>query len=134
MQKKINKTKNNKNDQNQICQKIQNIVHITEAPRHNVMTMTQWHHFVYWKSLHFRLIGKYPKKNPTYSTSYLLWIYENHICELWIWRIENETNLVHARFEPMTSEILVQCSTNWANNPTKSWSSCWFVINPWGDE
>ena len=37
-------------------------------------------------------------------------------------------------FEPMTPAILVQCSTNWANKPTGSWSLCWFQINPWGGE
>ena len=31
-------------------------------------------------------------------------------------------------FEPMTSTIPVQCSTNWANKPTGSWSLCWFQI------
>ena len=31
-------------------------------------------------------------------------------------------------FEPMTFVILVQCSTNWANKPTGSWSLCWFQI------
>ena len=31
-------------------------------------------------------------------------------------------------FEPMTSVIPVQCSTNWANKPTGSWSPCWFQI------
>ena len=34
------------------------------------------------------------------------------------------------RFEPMTSTILVQCSTNWADKPTGSWKLCWFVIRP----
>ena len=34
-------------------------------------------------------------------------------------------------FEPMTSVIPVQCSTNWATKPTRSWSLCWFQINPW---
>ena len=37
-------------------------------------------------------------------------------------------------FEPMTSAIPVQCSTNWANKPTGSWSLCWFqieVISKW---
>ena len=29
-------------------------------------------------------------------------------------------------FEPMTSAIPVQRSTNWANKPTESWSWCWF--------
>ena len=28
-------------------------------------------------------------------------------------------------FEPMTSAIPVQRSTNWANKPTGSWSWCW---------
>ena len=37
-------------------------------------------------------------------------------------------------FEPMTFAIPVQCSTNWANKPTGSWSMCWFQINPWSDE
>ena len=29
-------------------------------------------------------------------------------------------------FEPMTSAIPVQRSTNWANKPTGSWLWCWF--------
>ena len=37
-------------------------------------------------------------------------------------------------FEPMTSAIPVQRSTNWANKLTGSWSLCWFQINPWSDE
>ena len=37
-------------------------------------------------------------------------------------------------FEPMTSAIPVQCSTNWANKPTGSWLLCWFRINPWSGE
>ena len=37
-------------------------------------------------------------------------------------------------FEPMTSAIPVQCSTNWANKPTGSWSLCWFQINSWSGE
>ena len=38
------------------------------------------------------------------------------------------------RFEPMTSEIPVQRSTNWANKPTGSWSMCWVQINHPSDE
>ena len=38
------------------------------------------------------------------------------------------------RDEPMTSAIPMQCSTNWANKPTGSWSLCWFQINPWSGE
>ena len=34
-------------------------------------------------------------------------------------------------FEPMTSAMPVQCSTNWAIKPTGSWSYCEFVIYPW---
>ena len=37
-------------------------------------------------------------------------------------------------FEPMTSVIPVQCSTNWVNKPTGSRLLCWFQINPWSDE
>ena len=39
-------------------------------------------------------------------------------------------------FEPMTSAIPVQCSTNWAIKPTGSWSLCEFVMYPlrWWDE
>ena len=37
-------------------------------------------------------------------------------------------------FEPMISGIPVQCSTNWANKPTGSWSACWFQINVWSGE
>ena len=33
-------------------------------------------------------------------------------------------------FEPMTSAIPGQRSTNWANKPTGSGSLCWFQINP----
>ena len=33
-------------------------------------------------------------------------------------------------FEPMTSAIPVQCSTNWAIKPTGSWPFCEFVIYP----
>ena len=29
-------------------------------------------------------------------------------------------------FEPMTSTVLLQCSTNWAKEQTGSWSLCWF--------
>ena len=36
-------------------------------------------------------------------------------------------------FEPMTSAIPVQRSTNWANKPTGSWS-WWWSVNPWSDE
>ena len=36
-------------------------------------------------------------------------------------------------FEPMTSVISMQCSTNWANKPTGSWSLCWHAKNQWGD-
>ena len=34
-------------------------------------------------------------------------------------------------FEPMTSAMPVQCSTNWAIKPTGGWSYCEFVIYPW---
>ena len=37
-------------------------------------------------------------------------------------------------FEPLTSAIPVQRSTNWANKPTGSRSLNWFVINPWKDD
>ena len=30
-------------------------------------------------------------------------------------------------YEPMTSAILVQRSTNWANMPIGSWSLCWIA-------
>ena len=32
-------------------------------------------------------------------------------------------------FEPMTSAIPVQCSTNWANKPTGRQFLCWIQIN-----
>ena len=28
-------------------------------------------------------------------------------------------------FEPMTSVIVVQCTTNWADKSTGTWSLCW---------
>ena len=34
-------------------------------------------------------------------------------------------------FEPITSAMPVQCSTNWAIKPNGSWSYCEFVIYPW---
>ena len=34
----------------------------------------------------------------------------------------------------MTSTILMQCSTNWANKPTGSWSLYWFLLNLWSNE
>ena len=37
-------------------------------------------------------------------------------------------------FEPLTSAIPVQRSTNEANLPTRSRSLNWFVINPWKDD
>ena len=37
-------------------------------------------------------------------------------------------------FEPMTSVIRVQRSTNWANKPTGSWSLYWIQINHPSDE
>ena len=43
--------------------------------------------------------------------------------------IRPEKILVHMVFEPMTSAILMQCSTNWANKPTGSGSLCWIQTN-----
>ena len=37
-------------------------------------------------------------------------------------------------FEPSTSAITVQRSTNWANKSTGSSSLNWFVLNPWKDD
>ena len=37
-------------------------------------------------------------------------------------------------FEPMTSAILMQSSTNLANKLTESWSLCWVQINHPSDE
>ena len=34
----------------------------------------------------------------------------------------------------MTSAIPVQCSTNWANKPSGSWSICWVQINHPNDD
>ena len=81
-----------------------------------------------------------------------LWIYESHIFKLQI-RREYDSDLhsnehylsssekrawkkikACTRFEPMTSAILVQCSTNWANKPTGNWSLCWFQTNLWSGE
>ena len=36
--------------------------------------------------------------------------------------------------KPMTSAMRAQCSINWANKSTGSWSFSWFVINAWSDE
>ena len=52
--------------------------------------------------------------------------YEHHWTSSWIktWKIQARTG-----FEPMTSAIPVQRSTNWANKPTGSWTLCWVQIN-----
>ena len=55
------------------------------------------------------------------------YIYEIHIFALrWRNEIERSSQLkkiqAHMGFEPMTSAIPVQRSTNWANKPTESWS------------
>ena len=44
-------------------------------------------------------------------------------CEMKAWK----------KFEPLTSAIIVQCSSNWANKPAGSRSLNWFVINLWKD-
>ena len=80
------------------------------------------------------------------------WIYENHICELRSeelnegWSSQLYTQRLQLRkeslkkiqactgFEPLTSAIPVQRSTNWANKPTVSRLLNWFVINPWKDD
>ena len=48
-------------------------------------------------------------------------------CEIKAWK----KNHAWTEFEPMTSAIPVQCSTNWAFKPTGSWSHCEFVIYPY---
>ena len=50
------------------------------------------------------------------------------------WNKAWKKNQAHTGFEPMTSVIPLQHSTNWANNPTGSWSLCWIQINLWGGE
>ena len=45
-----------------------------------------------------------------------------------------KTFLARTVFEPMTSAILMQRSTNWANKPTGSSSMCWVQINHPSDE
>ena len=78
----------------------------------------------------------------------MLWIYENHICELRSeelnegWSSQLYTQLLQLRresqactgFETLTSALPVQRSTNCANKPTGSRSLNWFVINPWTDD
>ena len=83
---------------------------------------------------------------------YSVWIYENHICvlpseELYEWRSSQlNTQFLQLRkeslkktqsctgFEPLTSAITVQRSTNSANKPTGSRSLNWFLISPWKDD
>ena len=63
-----------------------------------------------------------------------LWRYDwpTHLCtqlkQLW----DQSLNKIQTwtGFEPMTSAIPVQCSTNWAIKPTGSWPRCGFVIYP----
>ena len=43
--------------------------------------------------------------------------------------IRPEKNQARTGFQPMTSVIPVQRSTNWAYKPTGSWSLCWIQIN-----
>ena len=49
---------------------------------------------------------------------------ETSSCKLDLKKIQARTG-----FEPMTSAIPVQRSTNWANKPTGSWSMNWVQIN-----
>ena len=46
--------------------------------------------------------------------------------KLWNWSLENIQ--AWTGFEPMTSTIPVQCSTDWAIKQSGSWSLCEFVI------
>ena len=77
------------------------------------------------------------------------WIYENSYIwtadEEWIneWSSQLNTQLKQllkkikawSGFEPMTSAIPVQCSTNWAIKPTGSWSfSEFYIYTRLGDE
>ena len=90
----------------------------------------------------------YLKHYPKWSYEYMIVIYvncgvKNYVkvdhrsyrrnfcsCETKAWKkIQACTG-----FEPLTSTIPVQRSTNWANKPTGSRSLNWFVINPWKDD
>ena len=51
-----------------------------------------------------------------------------------VMKLKLKKNHVCTGVEPMTSAVTVQCSTNWANKPTESWSFCWFAKNPWSDK
>ena len=67
------------------------------------------------------------------------YVYEIHIFTLrWRNEIERSSQLkkiqAHMGFEPMTSAIPVQRSTNWANKPTESRLMCWVDINHPSDE
>ena len=60
--------------------------------------------------------------------------YESNLCSATPISLRSSENKALKNFEPMTSAILVQYSTKWANKPTGSWSLCWFLINPISDE
>ena len=86
-----------------------------------------------------KLIGQMDPKNNLSGLSGKQFVW------MWIWRDlhSNEHHWSSSEnkawkkiqawigFEPMISGIPVQCSTNWANKPTRSWSACWFQINVW---
>ena len=79
---------------------------------------------------------------PAYVNEYM----KDHIFELWrkiwiygwssqlytqleqLWNLSLKKIQAWTGFEPMTSAILVQCSTEWATKPSGSWSHCEFVI------
>ena len=58
------------------------------------------------------------------------WIRNFCSCEKKAWK----KNQACTGFEPLTSAIPVQRSTNSANKPTGSRSLNWFLINPWKDD
>ena len=78
------------------------------------------------------------------STNWAMWNADKNVNMNAIFAVMNATWAVvkirpekiqdRAGFEPMTSAIPMQFSTNWANKPTRSWLLCWFHKNPLSDE
>ena len=62
----------------------------------------------------------------TEKKDWLSQLHNSSSCEIKAWK-----NIqAWMGFEPMTSAIPVQCSTNWANKQSGSWSLCEFVMYP----
>ena len=93
-----------------------------------------WMHNVVWGC---------PEILPTLEWKIVQSLWNRYKHTTWIWkrssfhykiRTEKNSVLSCTGLEHKNSTIPMLCSTNWAKNPTRSWSQFWFQVNPWSDE